>query len=171
MNDDGSYSLNMVWIPFTTEKALLTRAEAYVMKELYDDATDDLLLWYNNHNDTPLELSTEDICEFYKGKTITTEGGPVYTGAELGKTKFAFTEPSFAVKDGNQNYMMQAVLHARRMEFIHEGWRLLDLKRFGIAFSHEVYRGDPIEIKAWDKRLAIQLPYMVLAAGMEPNPR
>jgi tetratricopeptide (TPR) repeat protein len=169
---EGSVHVYAVWVPFTTEKALLTRAEAYVMQERYDAAADDLVLWYNAHHDSEIVLSADDICEFYRGETYVEEegGDEKYTGAILGNTKFVLN-PKITITDGMQNEMIQAVLHARRIEFMHEGWRLLDLKRFGIAFTHYVDRGTNIEIGPWDKRLAIQLPFMVISAGMEPNPR
>ena len=75
--------------------------------------------------------------------------------------------------DSDQTSMIYAVLHARRVEGIHDGTRWLDIKRYGIAVEHNVYNSDPIVLEANDLRKAIQLPEEVLMApgGMEPNPR
>ncbi len=69
--------------------------------------------------------------------------------------------------------MLYAVLHARRVEGVHEGVRWLDIKRYGIAIKHVIYDGSPIVLEAGDYRKAIQIPSEVLAApgNMTPNPR
>lgn len=167
---EGTAYYYVVWIPFTVEKALLTRAEAYVMKERYDEAADDLSMWYTSRNATSIVRSADEISEFYRGYTTDVGGDQVYQGAVMGQTKFELN-PRITIQDGMQNEMIQAVIHARRLEYIHEGWRLLDLKRFGIPFKHNVDRATDIQLEPWDNRLLVQLPFMVLAAGMEPNPR
>lgn len=49
--------------------------------------------------------------------------------------------------------------------------RWLDIKRYGISFSHNIDGEDAIVFKAGDLRGAIQLPTDVLDAGLPANPR
>jgi hypothetical protein len=59
----------------------------------------------------------------------------------------------------------------RRLETIHQGLRWLDIKRYGIEFSHNIDGADALIFKAGDKRGAIQLPTDVIDAGLPANPR
>jgi len=161
---------HVVWVPFTVEKALLARAEAYLMKGMIDAAADDLILWYKSKTSNDISLSPDEIIEYYRGYIIVGNEEEVYTGAEYGLQKFDLN-PRFELSEGDQTYMALAILHARRIEFVHEGWRWLDLKRYGISVTHNQDRQADLILEPWDKRFAIQLPLMVLAAGMEPNPR
>lgn len=70
-----------------------------------------------------------------------------------------------------QENLIHACLHARRILTLHEGTRLLDLKRYGIAYTYEVDGEASIEIQPYDPRLAVQIPNLAIEAGMEPNPR
>ena len=47
--------------------------------------------------------------------------------------------------------------------------RFQDLKRYGIAFSHNISGGDPIVFKAGDSRGAFQIPQDAIEAGIAPN--
>lgn len=161
---------HVVWVPFTIEKALLVRAEAYIMKGLFEEAAADLSLWYTSKHLAEVSLTSEEIIHFYKGVSFIENEEEVYTGAVYGKTKFDLN-PRFSLQEGDQTHMIMAILHARRIEFIHEGWRWLDIKRYGIELTHAVSRQADIVLSPWDNRLTVQLPYMVLAAGMEANPR
>ena len=67
--------------------------------------------------------------------------------------------------------MIHGVLHARRIETIHEGKRWLDIRRYGIELTHNLVNESPVVLEPFDKRLAIQLPDAVTVAGLEKNPR
>jgi hypothetical protein len=67
--------------------------------------------------------------------------------------------------------LLKAVIHARRIETVHEGERWQDIKRFGIEISHNIENESPIVLKAHDLRKAVQIPASVVEAGMQPNPR
>ena len=80
----------------------------------------------------------------------------------------------FTVEAGKQTSFIQLVLHMRRIETWKTGLRFMDLKRYGIEYTHKRDGEDPIVIKAGDKRLALQLPEDVLKAttgALEANPR
>lgn len=147
----------IVQVIYSTEKALIDRAEAYVMAgpQYYDLAARDLNYFYASAG-AATSLSAEEIASFYD------EAGSLY------KKEIA---PRFTVEAGTQTNLIHACLHARRIVTLHEGTRLQDLKRYGIAYAHYVDGAANIEIKPYDKRLAIQLPATVIAAGLEANPR
>lgn len=141
---------------FTTDETLLCRAEAYVLKKEYDAAATDLSYWYRKKGISG--HSADEIADFYGASSETTNAKPLNTGVSY---------------DEKQTRMLHAVLHARRVEGIHEGVRWLDIKRYGISITHNVYNGTPIVLEANDPRKAIQIPSEVLAApgAMTPNPR
>ena len=77
----------------------------------------------------------------------------------------------FTVEAGKQTSFIQLLLHMRRIETWKTGLRFMDLKRYGIEYTHFCDGEDPIVFKAGDKRGALQLPEDVLKAGLEANPR
>lgn len=141
---------------FTTDETLLCRAEAHVLKKEYDAAATDLSYWYQKKGIPG--RTADEIAAFYKASSAETNAKPLNTGVTY---------------DEKQTNMLHAVLHARRVEGIHEGIRWLDIKRYGISVKHNIYGGTPIVLKADDYRKAIQIPSQVLAApgDMTPNPR
>ena len=79
--------------------------------------------------------------------------------------------PKFDIEPGLQTNLLKAVIHARRIETVHEGERWLDIKRFGLEIKRELYGESPIVLESHDLRKAIQIPAAVISAGMERNPR
>lgn len=142
---------------FTADETLITRAEAYVLMKEYDKAAEDLSDWYVCKGSVT-RCSADEISDFYAKANETTVGKPL-------NPRFTTLEP------GKQTNMIQAVLHARRIETIHEGKRWLDIRRYGIQITHELVDESPIVLEPFDKRLAIQLPDAVTVAGLEKNPR
>lgn len=141
---------------FTTDETLLCRAEAYILKKEYDAAATDLSYWYKKKG--VAGHTADEIAEFYKKSSAETNAKPLNTGVSY---------------DEKQTNMLHAVLHARRVEGIHEGVRWLDIKRYGLSIKHLIYGGTPIVLEADDNRKAIQIPSQVLSApgNMTPNPR
>lgn len=141
---------------FTTDETLLCRAEAYILKKDYTAAATDLSYWYVKKG---IQARTADeITDFYKSSSPTTNAKPLNTGVTY---------------EEKQTNMIYAILHARRVEGIHEGVRWLDIKRYGISITHNIYDGTPITLPPTDPRRAIQIPIQVLSAPgeMAPNPR
>lgn len=146
----------IVVVKYSTEKTIIDRAEAYALSEDYEMAARDLNYFYCQAG-ADTSLTADEIASFYE------QAGPLY------KKELA---PRFPLSGGvRQTNLVHACLHARRIATILEGTRLEDLKRYGIAYTHAVDGGSNIEIEPYDKRLAIQLPNTVTAAGMEVNPR
>lgn len=149
--------VHVMAVPFTSDETLLYRAEALVMKKEYDLAAKDLSDWYVSKGGSSASAAT--IAAFYEKAALS--GEPVAKPLH----------PKFAIEEGMQTYMLQAVLHARRIETVHSGQRWEDIKRYGIEITHNVFRGEPMTLTVDDPRRAIQLPGDVLAAGMTPNPQ
>lgn len=145
----------VVQMVYTTEKAVLDRAEAYAMLKEYDAAARDLNYFYQQAG-ANVTRSAEYIADYYEND------GSIYCKP---------LAPRFTIEEGMQTDLLQACIHARRIATAHEGSRLLDLKRFGIAYTHICDGAANIQIEPYDKRLAVQLPAPVVAAGMEANPR
>lgn len=82
-----------------------------------------------------------------------------------------FHPQGFTVEAGTQEDILQFILQMRRLETLYQGLRFLDIKRYGIEFSHDVDEESPIVFKAGDLRGAIQLPDDVIEAGLPANPR
>lgn len=152
----GSYYGRQVAFAFTTDKTLLNRAEAYVLSKQYDKAVNDLQYWYRIKAATKVP-DKDELNLFYETVDPTTNGKPL--------------DPKFALEAGLQTNLLKAVIHARRIETVHEGERWQDIKRFGIEISHNIENESPIVLKAHDLRKAVQIPASVVEAGMQPNPR
>lgn len=150
---------------FTTDETLLCRAEAHILKKEYDAAATDLSYWYQKKG---IEAHTAaEIIEFYDEPTGNSDETPRCNPANRTplNTGVAY--------DHDQTCMLYAVLHARRVETIHEGHRWPDIKRYGITVTHNIHNSTPIVLEANDPRRAIQIPEEVLSAPgeMTPNPR
>lgn len=152
----GSYYGRQVVFAFTTDKTLLNRAEAYVLSKQYDKAVEDLHYWYTIKHATTIP-DKEVLNTFYQNLSPETNGKPL--------------NPKFALEEGMQTNLLKAVIHARRIETVHEGERWQDIKRFGIEISHNLEGEDPIVLTAHDLRKAVQIPAAVVEAGMQSNPR
>ncbi|MCQ2343202.1 MAG: RagB/SusD family nutrient uptake outer membrane protein [Paludibacteraceae bacterium] len=157
----------------TTNETLLCRAEAETMLGMKKEAIRDLRAWclaydineeksmsysVNSKGDTTYcNLTQDKIDAFYRE-------GNVYA-PKLHNVELGFDIPEDA------KTLLWCCLHFRRIENIHDGWRWMDLKRYGIEIKHIVGLEAP-DVLTWDDpRRAIQLPQTVLVAGLEPNPR
>ena len=151
---------------FQTDEVLLCRAEAYIMKNDFTNATADLALWMSQHTKSSVTLTRELINKYYSEL-------PFYTPED--PTPKKEIHPEFTLSEEQQNFVY-CLLHFRRIETIHEGLRWFDVKRFGIKiyrrFLDENYKitlQDSLEVN--DPRRAVQIPNDVISAGLAPNPR
>jgi SusD family. len=141
---------------YTTDETLITRAEAYTLLKEYDKAAADLSTWYLSKGSTS-SCSSGTINSYYAQADTATQAKPLH--------------PKFAIEQGKQTNLLQACLHARRIETIHEGKRWLDIRRYGIALQHPLSSGDTLRLSSGDLRYAIQLPDEVILSGLQKNPR
>ena len=141
---------------FTSEEALLNRAEA-------------IIKWATE--------TYPDYSELYVGKTS------VSSPQTLNPKKKLHAAPYNTLEEGSpQESMLQALIFMRRYQFLHEGMRWFDTRRFGITVYRYLLDEDAetvVQITdqisdengTADPRRALQLPADVIAAGLTPNPR
>lgn len=67
--------------------------------------------------------------------------------------------------------LLNAVLHFKRVTYIHEGLRWLDIVRLKLPVTHRTSTGQILTLTADDKRKLLQLPSEVKLSGIELNPR
>jgi hypothetical protein len=64
------------------------------------------------------------------------------------------------------------ILDERQKEFMHEGLRWFDIKRFQIEVTHPLADGSTISLDADDDRQVLQIPQAAIdIGGLKPNPR
>jgi len=149
---------------FTIEEALLNRAEAYVMKNEFTSALADINLLLSERiktgnvaNDfTPFNIDLAKIKAFYDNKP----------------DAYPDLEP-FYKNDINPDQMsiLKCIADLRRKEFMQEGMRWFDIKRFHIPVTHTFLNAPSITLTKDDPRRALQIPMEAQAYGLEPNPR
>lgn len=72
----------------------------------------------------------------------------------------------------DQTNAIRYLLEERQKEFIHEGMRWFDIKRFGIPVNHMQPNGSMISLEPDDPRKVLQIPQAAIdVGGLEPNPR
>lgn len=157
---------------FTADETLLVRAEAYTMLKQYDNAVADLNYWISTHcrkNTYYRTLTQQNIVTFMNSLSV----APAKPDSEKDRSIRKELHPQgFTLEaDGIQEPMIQFILHVRRLETLGTGLRFLDLKRYGISYTHEVSNAEAIVFKSGDLRGAIQLPADVIQAGLPANPR
>lgn len=161
--------VHMTRAEFTGEETLLVRAEAKAFLKDKAGAIADLSVWDKAHRvytsgDYYVDLSEAVLLDFY----VTRDPGfgiakPINID-EVYPCEYTLTDDILPI--------IQCVQHYRRIETIHTGMRLFDLKRFGIEYSHKYGKdGEILTMTMMDPRKAIQIPTEVIAAGLEPNKR
>lgn len=79
---------------------------------------------------------------------------------------------SYYATNNNQFAVLSFIIEERRKEFIHEGLRWFDIRRYQIPVQHRLSDGTPITLEADDDRKVLQLPETAIdVGGLEPNPR
>lgn len=74
--------------------------------------------------------------------------------------------------NNDQLNALRYLLEERQKEFIHEGMRWFDIKRFGLPVNHVLQNGGSITLDGDDERKVLQIPQSAIdVGGLEPNPR
>lgn len=170
----GTGYYRTVYPAFTTDEALLNRAEALVLTERYDEAARDLTLWMQNIVQTDMELTPAIITDFYNDVDY------AYSDSlHIASTIKKHLRPKFDIgaEGDTKEAMLQCVLGFRRIETLQAGLRWYDVKRYGIEIVRRVLNaaGEPESLKdvlrVDDPRRAVQIPSRVTTAGVTPNVR
>lgn len=68
--------------------------------------------------------------------------------------------------------VLNYILNERMKEFMHEGLRWFDLKRYEFSINHRLQDGSVITLKSDDKRKLLQIPQAAIdVGGLKPNRR
>ncbi|MDY4563215.1 MAG: RagB/SusD family nutrient uptake outer membrane protein [Candidatus Cryptobacteroides sp.] len=170
------------FVAFTANEVLLNRAEAYIQLKQYDLAAADLETWnksfYKVGQYGIRSLTPELIDEVYSDPS-SSRYIPLYTREEPTSRKELHPH-GFTVEAGRQENMTQCLLFCRRLDFLGEGLRWCDVKRYGITvdrfddtnYDDETTTGYKagVSLPYNDLRRALQIPQESIKTGLEPNP-
>lgn len=156
---------------FTTEQLLLERAEAYALSGELQKAVDDYNTIMKIYQNYPKTFTLKQIVDFYNGVN--------YYTPKKATVKKHFVKPVYTIdaEGSDQEALLQAILHLRRIMEIGEGYRMQDVKRYGIViYRRQTNTSFTISavtdsLTVDDPRRAIQLPQDVITSGLEPNDR
>ena len=139
----------------SNDEFFLNRIEAHVMKGQIDLANDELEYFLATRTPT-YDSTTDKLTEarvVAKFPVVSDEYTPFYTMTPV------------------QTSYVKAIAETRRRDFIHEGLRWFDIKRFNIVVKHET-SNKPVNILVKDdNRRALQIPLHASNTGVELNPR
>ena len=167
---------------FTGDVSILERAEAYCLLGQLENAMKDINTWIGTHckdkydedgnllKAAPGILSIADIVTFV---TNTDYAKRTPDGSRDRSFRKHMHPQGFTIgaEGSDQECMLQFILHMKRIETVFHGFRMQDVKRYGIEYTHEVVGEDPLVFIRGDLRGAIQIPNTVIAAGLQENPR
>ena len=166
---------------FTGDISILERAEAYCLLGQLDNAMKDINTWIGTHCKdkyedgellmaAPQNLTVADIVAFVTNTDYAKRTPDGWRDRSFRKHMHpqGFT---IDAEGSDQECMLQFILHMKRIETVFHGFRMQDIKRYGIEYTHEVVGEDPLVFIRGDLRGAIQIPNTVIAAGLQGNPR
>ncbi len=163
---------HLVRTEITAEEVLLNRAEAYIFKSDFPNALKDLKLWDDSRK--KLSFKTDNLFVDLTDSLIKSwysearnPGYGILTPLHIDEVN---SESQYKMTDDMKSYLW-CLLHFRRHEFIFEGMRWFDIKRFGIEVTHNIGRDRVETLKLNDPRRALQIPSAVISAGIESNNR
>jgi hypothetical protein len=133
-----------IFLGFRGEEVLLNRAECYALKNQLSNALADVQLLVN--------------------KRYLDDGVPPTLTIQTLRNYYGSGNDPLAT--------LLYILDERQKEFMHEGLRWFDIKRYEIPVTHDLDDGSTITLKDDDKRKVIQIPQAAIdVGGLEPNPR
>ncbi len=143
------------------------------MKKDYDNAVKDINTWIVSHTMTANGTAKRPTMTVESIKTLSKacrmhllHQNPIWSIAFVRHSIHRDSRLRLVPKD-----ILQFILQMRRLETLYQGLRFIDIKRYGIEFSHDIDEEAPVVFKAGDLRGAIQLPDDVIEAGLPANPR
>jgi len=136
-----------IHIAFRGEEVLLNRMESYVEQNRIDEAIRDLQVLFDRR---------------YSGPSVT-------LSIELIREAFGVASNPFI----SDKFVMDIYVQLeRRKEFIVQGLRWFDIKRFELEVQHNQVDGSIITLEDKDRRKVLQIPASAIEVGkLEPNPR
>jgi starch-binding outer membrane protein, SusD/RagB family len=141
----SNVGLNYTIVPaLRGEEVLLNRAEAYVLRDQLNLALADLQVIVNKRYADKPTISIVQLRNYYQS-----------------------SDP-----DDDWIVILLFILDERRKEFMHEGLRWFDIRRYGFEVEHQLQNGSIITLRQEDRRKVLQIPQTAIdVGGLEPNPR
>lgn len=139
----------------SNDEFFLNRIEAHVMKGEIALANSELEYFLSTRT-VDYDATTDKLTEakvVAKYPVIADEYTPFYTMTPV------------------QTSYIKALAETRRRDFIHEGMRWFDVKRFDIVVNHQTYNKPDNILAKDDNRRALQIPLHVSSTGVQTNPR
>ncbi len=136
-----------IGIMFRGEEVLFNRIECNIYLSNFQEAIDDLNILFRRR---------------YTGdyEDVTLESLRTFIGVE--------NDPSFS----DLLVLFNVLIIEKRKEFIAQGMRWFDAKRWGIPMTHDLADGSLITLQVGDPRWVLQIPNSAIqVGGLEPNPR
>ena len=141
-----------IFLGFRGEEVLLNRAEAYVHQNNVTAALTDVLVLARRRYRTEDGISVDDLTP-----------GPQELRQGL---------QSVYNSTNDQLNALRYLLEERQKEFLHEGMRWFDIRRYGIPVNHRTQSGGVETLEADDERKVLQIPQSAIdVGGLKPNPR
>ena len=131
-----------IFMAFRGEEVLLNRAESYAQLNRLEEAVADLQVLSSRRYDEEVTLTLETLQNY--------------------------------VNSGNpqEDVLLYILQLERPKEFVHEGLRWFDIKRYGFPVEHSFPDGTTITLDSDDNRKALQIPESAQEiGGLRPNPR
>lgn len=139
-----------IFLGFRGEEVLLNRAEAYVHENNIPAALTDALVLARRRYRPDESFSVDD---------VTAQG--LMQGLR-----------GYFNSTNDQLNALRYLLEERQKEFLHEGMRWFDIRRYGIPVNHRTQSGGLETLEADDERKVLQIPQSAIdVGGLEPNPR
>ncbi|MBJ2124242.1 RagB/SusD family nutrient uptake outer membrane protein [Flavobacterium sp. IB48] len=139
----------------SNDEFFLNRMEAHVMKGQIDLANDELEYFLATrtptYNPATDKLTEARVVAMFP--VVPDEYTPFYSMTPV------------------QTSYIKAIAETRRRDFIHEGLRWFDIKRFNIVVKHETSNKPANILVKDDNRRALQIPLHASNTGLELNPR
>ncbi len=132
---------------FSTDEVALNRIEAYTMLGDYEQAVSEIKRYFKNKFNVNLTASQEV-------KLITTND-----------KNYLIYSPFYGLTIV-QLALVQNITNFRRQEFLHEGLRWFDIRRFYMPVNRTKF-----PLRKDDPRKLVQLPIEAIKRGLEANPR
>lgn len=136
---------------FSTDEVMLNRMEALAMLGRYDDAIQDLLDYLNVKFEIVPSLPYE-----------------VYL--QSSRDNYALYSPYYGL-NRKQLALVSTILHLRQKEFVHEGLRWFDIRRFYMPVTRTSKSKQYKPLEKEDLRKVLQIPDEAIRSGLQPNPR
>lgn len=142
---------------FTLEEVLFNRIEAYAMDNKPDKALFDINTFLSRRvlayqEGVTRKVTLAEIKEFYKNDQA--------------------LKPYYDITT-DQEALLKCAVDFRRLEFLFEGMRWFDIKRFHLEVAHSTYENPKVKdiLTRDDLRRAVQIPGDAIVYGLLPNPR